>query len=153
MSTSFVKGPWAAVGAAVVACALTCGEARAQTTTATGFADDRFEPAGGGSEWFSLESVDFRGNWRPAAGLAADLALRPLVVYDRTGHEVAPLISQQTLVHADVALVLSGRLRVDLNAPVSVFHDGTSTSLGAVSYVPPTNEPLGDLRLGADVRL
>jgi OmpA-OmpF porin, OOP family len=153
MSTSFVKGPWVAVGAAVVACALTCGEARAQTTTATGFADDRFEPAGGGSEWFSLESVDFRGNWRPAAGLAADLALRPLVVYDRTGHEVAPLISQQTLVHADVALVLSGRLRVDLNAPVSVFHDGTSTSLGAVSYVPPTNEPLGDLRLGADVRL
>src|SRR5450432_2824761 len=108
MSTAIVKSLGYAACAAVGLCALT-SEARAQSTPAphavTGFADDRFEPAGGGSEWFSLESLDFRGNWRPAAGVSADLALKPLVIYDGAGHQVASLVSQQAIVHVDAALV------------------------------------------------
>jgi OOP family OmpA-OmpF porin len=140
---------------AVAAGALT-GRAWAQTAPpvlATGFADDRFEPAGGGSDWFSLESLDFRGHLRPAAGLVGDLALKPLVLYDAAGHEVASIVSQQAIVHADVALVLWSRVRVDFNAPLSVVHDGTAVTQGDTSYMPPTSEPLGDLRLGVDVRL
>jgi OmpA-OmpF porin, OOP family len=135
-------------------CALTPTWAAAQTIQpVAGFADDRFEPAGGGSEWFSLESLDFRGNWRPAAGISADLALKPLVIYDSAGHQITSLVSQQALVHVDAALVLSGRLRIDVNAPLSVLHAGTGGTVGDEQYTPPTGELLGDLRLGADLRL
>jgi OOP family OmpA-OmpF porin len=156
MPTPIVKHSVKAVGAAVVSCALslTSGDARAQSTApATGFAIDRFEPAGGGSEWFSLESLDFRGHLRPSAGLAADLALDPLVLYDRNNDKVASLVSRQATVHADVAIVLWSRLRIDVNAPAVVLHDGAAAEVGGQSYAAPTSEPLGDLRLGADVRL
>ncbi|HVR00565.1 MAG TPA: hypothetical protein VMT47_00410, partial [Polyangia bacterium] len=146
------RSKWA-VGAAVVICALTSGGARAQTSSTSGFAIDRFEPAGGGSDWFSLESLDFRGHLRPAAGLSADLALKPVVIYDAGGHQVASLVSQQATLHADVAVVLWGRLRIDVNAPAVIAHGGSAGTLNGISYSPPSGEPLGDVRLGADVRL
>src|SRR5450432_918501 len=153
MSISYVKSYLHAVCAAVVACALTCGSAHAQSTTTSGFAIDRFEPAGGGSEWFSLETLDFRGHLRPAAGLSADLALDPVVIYDRAGNKVTSLVSHQAKLHADVALVLWSRLRLDVNAPAVVWHDGTAGMVGGMSYEPPSGQPLGDIRLGVDVRL
>src|SRR3954469_25640209 len=103
------RGRLGAAGAAVAAGALPCPSAHAQT--AEGFAINRFEPAGGGSEWFSLESLDFRGHLRPSAGLVADLALDPVVIYDAGGNRVAALVTDQATVHADVAIVLSSRVR------------------------------------------
>ncbi|MDB4981995.1 MAG: outer membrane protein, partial [Myxococcales bacterium] len=126
-------------------------DARAQT--AQGFAVNRFEPSGGGSEWFSLESLDFRGNWRPSASVVGDLALRPLVIYDRAGNRVAALVDQQAMLHAGAAIVLSGRLRVDLNVPVVLWQDGAPGALNGQSYAPPTGDRLGDIRLGVDLRV
>jgi outer membrane protein OmpA-like peptidoglycan-associated protein len=128
---------------------MTEATARAQS----GFAVDRFEPAGGGSAWFSLDSLDLRGHLRPAAGLSTDLALRPVVIYDREGHEVAPLVRYQAMLHADVALVLWERVRLGVNVPLALAQDGQSGMVGGVSYVAPTGEVLGDVRLGVDVRL
>jgi outer membrane protein OmpA-like peptidoglycan-associated protein len=141
------------LGPIVVACALVASPALAQSTASSGFAVNRFEPSGGGSEWFSLESLDFRGHLRPAAGLVADLAIDPVVIYDANGHRVTSLVSHQGTAHADLALVLWGRLRLDLNAPVVFWHDGTSGAVNGVSYASPTGEILGDVRAGADVRL
>jgi OmpA-OmpF porin, OOP family len=142
-----------ALAIAGAACALIPATAHAQTSATSGFAIDRFEPAGGGSEWFSLESLDFRGHLRPAFGLVADLALNPVVIYDASGQKVSALVSGQATLHADAALVLWSRLRLDVNAPVVVWNDGEAGTLDGVSYEPPTGQPLGDLRLGADVRL
>jgi OOP family OmpA-OmpF porin len=143
-----------AVGAAAFAFAIPVvgtGEARAQS--APGFTVDRFEPAGGGSEWFSLESLDFRGNWRPAASVVGDLALRPLVIYDQAGNRVASLVDQQAMLHLGAAVVLSGRLRVDLNVPIVLWQDGVAGVLEGREYAPPTNDRLGDVRLGVDLRV
>lgn len=128
--------------------------AAAQVPSATGFAVDRFEPAGAGSEWFTLESLDFRGHLRPGAGLLGDWAHKPLVIFDQDGNEVAPLVREQAMAHADVGLVLWGRVRLDLNLPVAILQRGTEGVVNGTSYAPPPRGPgLGDVRLGLDVRL
>src|SRR5579884_1892127 len=90
---------------------LTGRAGRAQSSTGSGFAVDRFEPAGGGSEWFSLESLDFRGRVRPAFGLILDGAWKPLVVFDQNGNPVATMLRDQLVAHAGAAVVLKDRLR------------------------------------------
>src|SRR6476660_1955971 len=54
----------------------------------TGFSVDRFEPSERGSEWFVLDTLDLRGHVRPALGIVADYAYKPLVFYDKDGNEV-----------------------------------------------------------------
>ena len=79
----------------VAAMAVLAGRVARAQTAGSGFAVDRFEPAGGGSEWFSLESLDFRGRVRPALGLVIDGAWKPLVVFDQNGNPVATMLRDQ----------------------------------------------------------
>src|SRR4051794_11098138 len=140
--------------AAGVATLLAGGVVRAQTQPVTGFAVDRFEPAGGGSDWLTLESLDLRGHMRPGAALVGDWAFRPLVIFDQNGREVAPLLRHQVMAHVDAALVLWDRLRLDVNLPVAVVQDGAGGAVNGQSYAPPpAGVGAGDLRLGADLRL
>jgi OOP family OmpA-OmpF porin len=119
-----------------------------------GFSVDRFEPAGVGSEWFTLESLDFRGHMRVGASLVGDWANRPLVIFNQNGAEVAPLIRNQVMAHADVGIVLWERARLDLNLPVSIFDNGQGGAVGGQALAPPPGGlGIGDLRLGLDVRL
>src|SRR4051812_48062334 len=62
---------------------------------AHGFSLDRFEPSAGGSDWFVLESLDFRGNGRPSLGVVGEWAWKPLVLYNRSDEEVATVVDQQ----------------------------------------------------------
>ena len=50
-------------------------------------------------------------------------------------------------------LVLWDRLRVGFNLPVAVFQDGHDGVIDGVTYAPPSTPSVGDLRLGADLRL
>jgi len=128
-----------------------CGTpARAQST---GFAVDRFEPAAAGSQWLSLDSLDLRGHLRTGAALSADLALRPVVIYDRSGKAVAPLVNRQAMLHADAAMVLWNRVRLDLELPLVVWQRGMGGEAAGMTFTPPTGEILGDVRFGAEVRL
>ncbi len=127
--------------------------ARAQTTAGTGFAVDRFEPAGAGSDWFTLESLDFRGRARPAFNLVLDGAWKPLVVYDQNGNAVASLLRDQLVAHAGAAVVLANRLRLDVNVPVVLYQQGTALVLNNLSYAIPPHSALGDTRFGVDLRL
>src|SRR4051794_38932234 len=77
----------AILGAA--AAAVFGGRAARAQVTGSGFAVNRFEPAGSGSDWFSLESLDFRGHARPAFGVVVDGAWKPLVAYDQSGQPIA----------------------------------------------------------------
>lgn len=125
--------------------------ARAQRSA--GFADDRFEPAGAGSEWLAGESLDFDGHRRLAVALVDDWAWKPIVAYDAQGTEIAPLVSQQLVAHMDAALVLWNRVRVDLNLPVTIGPGGSSEAVNGQSYASPDGSALGDVRLGGDVRI
>jgi hypothetical protein len=117
----------------------------------SGFADDRFEPAGADSDWMSVESLHFDGHLRPVFALVGDWAAKPLVAYDDQGHEIASLVGDQLFAHLDAALILWNRARVDLNLPVALVNSGDAVVLGTQTYAPPTGAALGDLRLGADV--
>ena len=139
------------MGAALAALFWLSGDARAQQ--AAGFAVDRFEPAAPGSRFLSLESLDFDGHLRPAAGLVSAWAWKPLVVYDGQSNQVAALVAQQLVEHVQGAVLLWNRARLDLDLPVPLAHSGTSTAVGGQTYGAPEGNGIGDLRLGAAARL
>lgn len=124
--------------------------ASAQTA---GFALDQFEPSERGSEWFANESLDLRGQLRPAAGIVADYANRPLAIYNDDGSVRSALVQDQFFVHVGASLVLADRVRVAVSLPVAVHEDGQDGTFDGASYSAPGNFSVGDLRLGGDVRL
>jgi OOP family OmpA-OmpF porin len=143
-----------AVGAAALALSLTASRAGAQST---GLAIDRFEPAAKGSAWFVLDSLDLRGTVRPAFGVVADYAYKPLVLYNSNGSENTAVVQDQMFLHIGASITVIDRLRFAVNLPVAVFADGSAAKLvntsGTTSLAPPSGAAIGDLRLDADVRL
>jgi outer membrane protein OmpA-like peptidoglycan-associated protein len=144
--------PFVASAFAFVALLLAARSASAQPV-ATGLALDRFDPAERGSEWFTLDTLDLRGRVRPAIGVDLDWAHKPLVLYDVNGHEVGSVVSDQLFVHAGASLVLFDRVRLGFNLPIAIVQTGDGATLAGVRYPAPTAPQLGDLRLGADVRI
>jgi outer membrane protein OmpA-like peptidoglycan-associated protein len=134
--------------------------ARAQTVPAAsapahGFALDRFEPAEPGSEWFGQDTLDLRGEMRPAIGLVLDYGDKPYVLVNPNGSENAGIVSDQLFVHVGGSIVLLSRVRVGVSLPVLMTQDGSETG-GVVNgqrVVGSTSGGIGDVRLGADVRL
>ncbi len=135
------------------------GAAHAQTvTTSEGFAVNRFEPSERGSEWFALESLDFRGQARPALGIVADYSYRPLVIYNRDDSLRSSVVRNQANIHVGGSLVLFERLRLGVNLPVAVWNDGnrsqlTNNGVTTLYNSPKDEQAIGDLRVGLDVRL
>src|SRR6476620_6194164 len=105
-------GPICLASLILIALASAARPARAQSGAAAGFAVDRFEPASAGSEFLSVESVDFEGHLRPAVGLVGAWAWKPLVVYDGQG-EVAALVRQELVEHLQGAIFMWDRARFD----------------------------------------
>ncbi len=138
---------------AAMACAACIGLGREARAQAQGFALDTFDPSERGSDWFSVESLDLRGNVRPALGVVMDGAYRPLVIYAPDGSVRASVVRNQIFANVGGTLVLWDRLRVGFNLPVAVFQDGHTGVLDGVTYSPPSTPSVGDLRLGADLRL
>ena len=118
-----------------------------------GFAVNRFEPAEAGSDWFASESLDFRGHVRPAIGLTVDYAHKPLVLYDANGDEVDALIDSQLTAHLGASLLLWERLRLGLSIPLVLTQSGEQGSVPGTAIEYSGDTALGDIRLGADVRL
>jgi OmpA-OmpF porin, OOP family len=145
------RAPLVALGAAILLLA-SAGESRAQQTAA-GVALDRFNPSERGSDWFALDSLDFRGVVRPAIGIVGDYGYRPLVLYNSDGSVGSEIIRDQLIVHAGAALNLWERLRLAVDLPIAAWQDGTGGTLGGVTYPAATSGKLGDTRLAIDLRL
>jgi OOP family OmpA-OmpF porin len=138
--------------------------AQAQTSQSKGFALDRFDPSERGSEWFVLDTLDFRGVKkrgvspersivRPAIGVVGDYAYKPLVFYDRDGNEAAAFVESQLFLHFGASVALWERLRLGVNLPVAAIVKGAEGSIEGVEYQLAEGGQLGDLRMSADVRL
>jgi OOP family OmpA-OmpF porin len=138
---------------AAMTCAAWVALARDAHAQSQGFALDTFDPSERGSDWFSVESLDLRGNVRPAIGVVMDGAYRPLVIYAPDGTIRSSVVRNQIFGNLGATLVLWDRLRLGFNMPVAVFQDGHAGVLDGVTYSPPSTPAVGDLRLGADVRL
>jgi OmpA-OmpF porin, OOP family len=120
---------------------------------AEGFALNRFDPSERGSEWFVLESLDLRGEGRPAVGIVGDWGHKPLVLYAPDGSERKLLVSDQLFVNVGGGVILANRLRLSANVPIAAYEAGEQGTLNGTTYVPPSSASIGDIRLGADVRL
>jgi OmpA-OmpF porin, OOP family len=118
-----------------------------------GFALDRFHPAESGGPWFAAEGLEFSGHERLAFGMVADIASEPLVARDATGKELTPLIASQSFVHAGASLILHERWRVGVLVPLLAHQRTSALEAENVRVAPEAGAALGDLRLGADVRL
>jgi outer membrane protein OmpA-like peptidoglycan-associated protein len=133
----------------VLVSSLTAGQSLAQTA-APGFALDRFEPSERGSDWFTADSMDFRGHLRPAAGIVADWARKPLVTYTPEGSERTVLVSDQFIAHAGGALVAWDRVRFALDLPVALYQSGDDAFAAGSFFRAPSGASIGDLRLAVD---
>jgi outer membrane protein OmpA-like peptidoglycan-associated protein len=119
-----------------------------------GFAVNRFDPSERGSEWFALESLDLRGEARLAFGVVGDWAHKPLVLYSADGSEIQSLIKDQVFLHVGGGIILANRLRLALNLPIALHQSGkTSATNDGTTFTPPEGASVGDLRVGADLRL
>lgn len=117
-----------------------------------GFAVNRFDPAERGSSWFVLDSVAIQGHLRPALGVTGDWGYKPLVVYNADGSERGAIIEHQIVSHVGGSLVLVDRLRLGVSLPIALYQTGDAPqALGVRTASPETS--VGDLRLGADVRV
>jgi OmpA-OmpF porin, OOP family len=134
------------------------GSARAVPTT-TGFAADRYRAAEAGSDWFANESLDLRGDVRPALALLADISYRPLLLYDDDGNELVPVIDGQFFYHVEAALVLAQRLRLSASVPLLVYTQGGEARLAElgnqrdVRISSSDGSGIGDVRVSADLRV
>jgi OmpA-OmpF porin, OOP family len=136
---------------ATLACAWPAWAQQAQNS---GFALDRFDPSERGSEWFALDSQDYRGSVLWAAGVVFDWAHKPLVIIRGDGGEqVDNVVRNQLLAHAGASLVLWERLRVGLSVPIAPYVDGQTGRAQGVNYTASSGSAIGDVRLGADVLL
>ena len=150
---SHVAAPALAIALTAVAAS---PDAHAQTPpniTAQGFALDRFNPSERGSEWFALDSLDLRGDVRPAVGVVGEWGYKPLVIYDTQGNERTAVVEHQFFLHAGASLVLLNRLRIGFNLPIAVYQTGQNGSVNGAKFSSPETAALGDLRASADLRL
>jgi outer membrane protein OmpA-like peptidoglycan-associated protein len=134
----------------VLPLALVASQASAQTT---GYAVNRFDPAEKGSDWFSNESLDLRGKLRPALGLVGDYSTNNIAYYNYDGSHQAALVGKQFFMHIGASLTIADRLRLGVSLPVALYQNGQNYTLGTTPLTPPSKAAIGDLRLGADVRL
>ena len=132
--------------------AATTVTAEAQTTP--GFAVNRFEPSERGSEWFMLESLDFRGKARPVIGIVGDYMYRPFVLRRDPGDPdrvTNSIVRNVFTIHPGFSFVLAERLRIAGSIPVVLFQDSGVPQ--NVVRMPSNEQAIGDVRLGADFRL
>ncbi len=101
-----------------------------------------------------LESLDFRGQRRPAFGAILDFQTRPLAFYEPNGTPRTSLVSHVLTAHVGGSIALWERVRVAANVPVVLSTGGESGVSRGVRYDPPaSSQAFGDIRLTVDGRL
>ena len=119
--------------------------------TVKGYDVNQFNPAERGSDWFSSESLDFRGNLRPAVGLTPEAGLKDVAVPTPGGHTT--VVADQLVAHISGAVNLADSLRIGVTVPFYTTQSGHNAIEGTNRYSSPTQTNIGDSRFSADLRL
>ena len=139
-----------ALGAALLA----APEARAQTPS--GWALNRYEPTPTGDVFFMAEHPWYSSTRYFAAGIVGDYAFNPLVLRQTlpSGEtRSTDVISGMFVGHVGIAASFLDRVGLHLSLPISLLQDGTATTAPTVTLGPSSSAAVGDLRIGARVRL
>jgi OOP family OmpA-OmpF porin len=123
--------------------------------TAHGFALNRFEPSERGSELFVQDTLDFRGEMRPAFGFVLDYGYKPYVLVNPDGSENTSIVTDQLTLHLGGSIVVLSRVRLGLNIPLVLTQDGSETGglVNGQRVAGATSGGIGDVRVAADLRL
>jgi outer membrane protein OmpA-like peptidoglycan-associated protein len=124
--------------------------ASAQETALTGSLE-RFQPAPAGDPMFGVPSPWIEGHLLPRAVALVDIAYRPLSIQD--GETRRAVVGLQTFLHVGASIALFDRLLVSLDMPFALTQSGDSPTVQGVSFPSPHGADVGDLRLGARVKL
>jgi outer membrane protein OmpA-like peptidoglycan-associated protein len=128
---------------------LAAGSAHAQTR---GFDLDRFNPSERGSEWFAMDTLDFRGDLRPAVGIVGEFADKPLRLTNPDGTTTA-IVASQLYAHVGASLIFANRFRLAFDLPVSFYGSGNDGLFSGGGSNAPTHASLGDTRVSGDLRI
>ena len=111
------------------------------------------EPAPAGDRAFAVERADVRGHLLFSGRIVTDYAREPLVLQN-PAQEIDPVVSEQVWAHALASFSVAHRFMVHADVPfILVQSGGLEPASGATARRPGTATQLGDLRLGARVKL
>jgi OmpA-OmpF porin, OOP family len=136
-----------AVSTTAIAVAITAADrASAQVP---GYSVNRFDVSERGSEWFSADSLDMRGKFRPVIGVVVDYAHRPQRFHNDA--TTTALLERQLYVHVGASFTFVDRLRLGIDAPILADQKGNTLTAGGVQYLEPEKTSgFGDLRFALD---
>jgi OOP family OmpA-OmpF porin len=121
---------------------------------APAFLLNRFTPATPGSDWFVLESLDFRGQLRPGLRLGLDWSQRPFVYEDASRKDVGAIVERQVYLHLGLSLTVADRARLAVDLPLAVQQKGAASPvIAGIVYPGPEDSAAADVRATVDVRL
>jgi OmpA-OmpF porin, OOP family len=136
---------------ALTAAAWLCAEPALAQTPGGGIALNQLDPAPAGDAFFGVPSPSASGHLVPRALVLFDYAARPLSI--TTGETTSAIVSDQGSLHLDASLALFDRLLVSALLPIAILQRGDSPKVDDIAFTSPSSAQVGDLRLGARVRL
>ncbi len=115
---------------------------------------NRFQPAPAGDRFFGVQGPDPAADTPLRAMVLGNYAYRPLVLYRNDGDDrVGSVVSDQLLLHGALALALFDDLLLSLDVPIALLTDGDSPETDGLAVSSPSGSALGDVRLGARLRV
>lgn len=112
---------------------------------------DRFEPAPSGDAMFGVPSPWVGGHLVPRATGIFDFAYKPLSI--QNGDKRESIVSHMGILHLNASFALWDRLLISADMPFVLFQGGDSPVVNGTTFRSPSVPQVGDLRLGARVRL
>lgn len=135
--------------AALFVAAILPASARAQAVG--GVALDQLQPAPAGDTFAGVPSPFAAGHLVPRGLALFDYAARPLTLV--TASSSRPVVGGQGFLHLGASFALWDHLLLSFSLPIALVESGESPSAGGFTFVAPGAPQVGDLRLGARVRV
>lgn len=126
-------------------------DANAEEAVQNDIALNQFDPSPAGDVFFGLPSAYAQGTVTPRAYVMVDYADKPLRI--RGSGVDGAVVGAQMFLHVGASLAILDRAVVSLSLPVAVLQNGETLDVEGTSVVAPTSAALGDLRIGARIRI
>jgi OmpA-OmpF porin, OOP family len=139
------------IAGAGAAAALLLAAPGAIAAGSTGIALDRLDPAPAGDTFVGVPSPFARGNLVPRGLVMFDSASQPLRLEQPSG--TAGVVTQQAFLHINASFAVQDRLLISALLPVALIQGGDDPAVRGVTLMSPSSAQIGDLRLGARVRM
>lgn len=104
---------------------------------------------------FGVQSPFAAGQLTPHAGIVLDYAHNPFVLRENgSSDNVGAVVSHQMFLHLNASLALLNRINLNVDVPFALLQSGDSPQpTGGPAFLSPSAAQIGDLRVGARVRL